>query len=180
MIHMFGQKIGDYIGVFLEFDENNSSNFWRSYMRIHVLVNVRITLKKAKRVKKAGGEAHDILFKYEHLGPFCFYCGLLGHLDDGCDQLFNKTHDDGHCGWGLDLYIDIRGTSTGLWWLCEENQHANLGHVENHGSREIYGTPNSSIQINNIPYPGIIESHQRTKLMSQIFKIPTNLFPLLH
>ncbi|MCI04629.1 DUF4283 domain protein [Trifolium medium] len=36
-----GQNVGNYIGEFLEYDEKNTSDFWRKFMRIRVMVDVR-------------------------------------------------------------------------------------------------------------------------------------------
>lgn len=38
MSETVGKGLGDFIGEFLEYDTNNSSNFWRQYMRIRVLI----------------------------------------------------------------------------------------------------------------------------------------------
>nr|KYP42709.1 hypothetical protein KK1_035856 [Cajanus cajan]KYP42713.1 hypothetical protein KK1_035860 [Cajanus cajan]KYP67723.1 hypothetical protein KK1_024075 [Cajanus cajan] len=80
-------------------------------MCIRVLVDIRSPFKKSKHVKKLEGDTHDILFKYKKLGLFCFYCGLLGHLDDSCDILFSKDQDDGHRRWSAELQANTRGTS---------------------------------------------------------------------
>jgi hypothetical protein len=34
------KNVGAYVGELLEYDEKNSSNFWKNYMRIRVLVDV--------------------------------------------------------------------------------------------------------------------------------------------
>jgi hypothetical protein len=33
--------LGNYIGEFLEYDENNNSSFWREYMRLKVRFDIR-------------------------------------------------------------------------------------------------------------------------------------------
>nr|KYP74048.1 hypothetical protein KK1_006715 [Cajanus cajan] len=90
-----GQNLGNHIDEFLDYDVKNTQQFWRTYMRLRVLIDVRHTLKKSKRIKKQGGEAIEVIFKYECLGPYCFFYRLLGHLDDNCERLFSMPHDDG-------------------------------------------------------------------------------------
>lgn len=62
-----GKGLGNYIGQFLEYDTKNSSNFWRSFMRIRVSMDVRKPLKKGKKIRKDGGEVKMVKFKYERL-----------------------------------------------------------------------------------------------------------------
>nr|KYP48764.1 hypothetical protein KK1_029566 [Cajanus cajan] len=158
MTPMVGQKLGDYIGSFQEYDEKNSSNgSFLEYLK--------------------GGDSQDILFKYERLGPFCFYCGLMGHLDDDCEQLFITLHDDDHRKWGIEIRADPRSNPTSSQWLHPKNMHGDSTHPYNQGSSVIRGNCNSSNQIKNIHSSSTKESHQRTELMSQIFKNPKCLFP---
>lgn len=56
MSDMVGKNMGNYIGEFLEYDENNDSGLWRAYMRIRVRIDVTKPLKKDRRVRKAGGD----------------------------------------------------------------------------------------------------------------------------
>jgi hypothetical protein len=95
MSHKAGKNIAEYIGEFLEYDEKNDSLSWRKYMRIRVLVDIRLPLKKAKKIKKPGGEGKMVQFKYERLGTFCYLCGLIGHSDTQCPKLFEIEEDDG-------------------------------------------------------------------------------------
>lgn len=67
-----GQHLGNFIGQFLSYDLNNNSNFWKTYMRIRVLIDVRLPLKKEQRLKKPGAEWKFVKFRYEKLGIFCF------------------------------------------------------------------------------------------------------------
>jgi len=77
-----GKDIANFMGEFLEYDAKNNSNYLRSYMRIRVLLDVLKPLKRVKKNKKPGGETSIIKFKYERLGNFCYYCGMLGHIED--------------------------------------------------------------------------------------------------
>lgn len=70
MSQAIGTYICNFIGEFMEYDVNNNSGFWRSYMRINVRLDVRIPLKTEKKVKTLGGEWMTIIFKYERLEGF--------------------------------------------------------------------------------------------------------------
>jgi hypothetical protein len=112
-----GEKVGNYIGEFLEYDEKNDSLSWRKYMRIRVLVDIRMPLKKSKKIKKAGGDSVLVHFKYERLGTFCYVCGLLGHSENKCPTLFEKETTTVMRGWGPDLRADMgrRHRSESKW-----------------------------------------------------------------
>ncbi|KAG5028080.1 hypothetical protein D0Y65_011191 [Glycine soja] len=58
-----GQNIGNYLGEFLEYNNKNNLSFWRKYMRLRVLINVRKPLKRTKKIRKPGGEAKEVAFK---------------------------------------------------------------------------------------------------------------------
>lgn len=121
-----GKGLGNYIGEFIEYDPKNMSSFWRSFMRIRVKVDVRKPLKRSKKISRGGGETKLVKFKYEKLTIFCFLCGLLGHSDSSCEQLFLMEEDNGVRGWGPELRVERRrnGGGGGCMWLCEEVQEA--------------------------------------------------------
>ena len=50
-----GHQIGDFIGEFLEYDNNNNSSVWREYMRIKVSIDVCLPLVRYKNIKKKNG-----------------------------------------------------------------------------------------------------------------------------
>ncbi|MCH84643.1 DUF4283 domain protein [Trifolium medium] len=83
------------------------------------------TLKKTKRLKKPGGGTQEVKFKYERLGKFCYYCGLLGHTDETCDLLYSAESDDGVRRWGPEVRVETRRPTYGGGgrWLTEEGQN---------------------------------------------------------
>lgn len=95
MSQRVGQILGNFIGQFVEYDANNNSSSWKSYIRIKVLVDVRKPLKRSKKISKQVGEAKVVKFKYERLGVFCFLCGCIGHNESFCDKIFDLENDDG-------------------------------------------------------------------------------------
>jgi hypothetical protein len=176
-----GQNVGNYIGEFLEYDEKNSSDFWRKFMRIRVMVDVRRPLVKTKKVKKKGDEGGVVNFKYERLGIFCYYCGLLGHTDDSCDKLYSVESDDGIREWGPELRPEVRrrGQESGGRWLREDEQ-------------VMWQTPNQErdtsingvmiVKKQNGPQmkaggADIIESSKRHDLMAALIKNPSLIGP---
>lgn len=108
-----GMYLGNYIGQFLEYDKNNNNMLWRRYMRIRVLVDVRIPLKRSRKVTLQGGDWNVVNFRYERLGTFCFRCGLIGNIDSFCDLRFIVAVDDGVRGWGAELRADTRRQTGG-------------------------------------------------------------------
>ncbi|XP_045788287.1 uncharacterized protein LOC123883507 [Trifolium pratense] len=122
MVEKVGQKLANYIGLFVEYDKNNNSSFWRQYMRLRVRVDVRQPLKKDTRVKNKGGEWCNVNFKYEKLGVFCFVCGILGHAENKCKVRFAMENDDGIREWSNELRAEPRrrGGRPTSRWLKEE------------------------------------------------------------
>jgi hypothetical protein len=122
MVEKVGKKLANYIGVFVEYDKNNKTSFWRQYMRIRVRVDVRQPLKKESKVKNQGGEWCTVKFKYERLGVFCFVCGIIGHAENKCEVRFAKEIDDGVREWSNELRAEPRrrGGRQMSRWLREE------------------------------------------------------------
>nr|DAD24221.1 TPA_asm: hypothetical protein HUJ06_025684 [Nelumbo nucifera] len=71
-----GKQLGNFIGEFVEYDDNNNSGLWRNFMRIKVRLDVRNPLKQWKKIRRMGGEWSLVKFKYERLSNFCLW--LIG------------------------------------------------------------------------------------------------------
>lgn len=65
MTPVIGKHLRNYIGSLMEYDENNNVGVWRTFMRIKVRLDVRVPLKKEKKVKKPGGDWRVVKFRYE-------------------------------------------------------------------------------------------------------------------
>ncbi|MBA0593239.1 hypothetical protein Gorai_010193 [Gossypium raimondii] len=105
-IGLFSEKLaiqlGNFIGVFLEYDTSNLGKENRNYMRVRVQIDVRKPLKRKKQVLCKGVRSY-VTFKYERLSLFCFYCGRLGHNDSFCEiKMMTRTYID-ELGWDLSL-----------------------------------------------------------------------------
>jgi hypothetical protein len=133
MREIVGVKLANYIGVFVEYDKNNNSSFWRQHMRIRVQIDVRKPLKINHKVKDKAGAWCTVKFKYEKLGVFCFVCGIMGHTENKCEILFAKEHDDCIREWSSEIRADLRrqGGRVTSKWLREEGG----GITEQGGSR---------------------------------------------
>lgn len=123
-----GQHLGNFIGEFHKYDNNNNSGFWCSFMRIRFKVDVRVPLKKFKKVRKPGGNWRIVIFKYERLNTFCLICGCLGHTEQFYEKFFSLDVDPGVREWGPELCADTkRNTSnSGNRWL-RQNWDSKLG-----------------------------------------------------
>ena len=94
------KHFGDFVGKFIQYDETNNTRFGASYMRVKVRIDVSRPLKRWKKILLSNGSSSQVLFKYEHLGLFCFLCGKLGHIERFCDLHFSMAIDSMARGWG--------------------------------------------------------------------------------
>lgn len=106
MSEKVGIDIANSIGQFIEYDAKNGSNYLRQFMKIRVLLDVTKPLKRMKKIKMHGGGTSTIKFKYERLGNYCYYCGMLGHIEDYCEKLYSANSDDGTRIWGPELRVE--------------------------------------------------------------------------
>ncbi|XP_065877908.1 uncharacterized protein [Euphorbia lathyris] len=119
-----GRQIGEFIGGFVQYDGNNDMSSRRmEYMRIRVRVDVRSPLKRCKRIKRSVFEFSFLQFKYERLCNFCFLCGVLGHTERFCDNLFIEDTRGLKREWGIWLVAQARRGGAGQTsrWLREPN-----------------------------------------------------------
>ena len=82
------KDIGNYIGQFIESNINNFTRAWRDYLRVRVSISLDSPLKRRMKLKKNAEQWSWVNFKYEGAPTFCFICGLIGHSDKFCEQLF--------------------------------------------------------------------------------------------
>ncbi|XP_019165703.1 PREDICTED: uncharacterized protein LOC109161666 [Ipomoea nil] len=80
------ERIGDYVGVFLRYDERNFERQWTSFYRVRITHDVSKPLKRRMKMILRDGSSTWINFKYERLHMFCFFCGRMGHTDKFCLQ----------------------------------------------------------------------------------------------
>ena len=111
MSESVGKQLGNYIGFFLEYDTKNNGGSIKEYMRLRVSMDVRLPLKRGKRLRKPKGDGFFVSFKYERLSLFCFICGCLGHSDRFCPMLFTIPEEEIIRGWGVWLKASVRQIS---------------------------------------------------------------------
>ena len=69
------KAIGSFIGQVLEIDKGGNKVAWGCYLRVRVLINVYMALKRGTKVTTLGGGQVLAVFKYERLLDFCYICG---------------------------------------------------------------------------------------------------------
>ncbi|VFQ60129.1 unnamed protein product [Cuscuta campestris] len=78
------EAVGNFVGLFIKFDERNFEVVHQSFMRIRVAIDVRRPLRRRMKLTKRDGTISWVSFKYERLGTFCYFCGILGHVGKHC------------------------------------------------------------------------------------------------
>lgn len=73
-----------FFGEFVLYDMNNNVSIWKGYMRLRIKVDVRMPLKRKKKVSRKNKGDFVVNCKYENLGDFCFLCRLLSHTERFC------------------------------------------------------------------------------------------------
>lgn len=108
MVESVGKQLGNFFGKFLLYDPSNSSSIWREYMRIRIRVDVRLPLKRKKKISRKNKSEIVVNCKYEKLGDFCFLCGLLSHTERFCRKKFEGESSGMVKEWGGWLRAPLR------------------------------------------------------------------------
>lgn len=75
-----------------------------SYLRIMVEVDIRGALPKGTTLV-LNRKDMPVKFKYERLFAFCFWCGLLDHVIDDCEDFFDKGQRFKDCGYDESMRV---------------------------------------------------------------------------
>ena len=110
-----GKQFGDFVGKFSQYNKTNNTRFGASYMRVKVQIDVSQPLKRWKKIFLSNGSSSQVLFKYKHLGLFCFLCGKLGHIERFYDFHFSMARE-----WASWLKASFRASFSGGGWLRDE------------------------------------------------------------
>lgn len=122
MSEVVGKQLGNFFGSFVSFDPSNIKSIWREYMRVRIKVDVRLPLKRKKKICKKDKSEFIVNCKYEKLGEFCFICGLLSHTERFCKKKISGEMDGNSREWGAWLRAPPRRhTAQGRSkWLRDE------------------------------------------------------------
>lgn len=107
-----GRILGNHISSFLQFDPKSIASSWMDYMRIKVALDVKIPLKKGKKIMLPDGSSSKVRYNYERLPNFCFVCGLLGHVEKFCPKVRICIADGTAVerAWGPELRVNLSRT----------------------------------------------------------------------
>lgn len=120
-------QLGNFTGVFLEYDASNLGKENRNYMRVRVQLDVWKPLKRKKQVLCNGIRSY-VMFKYERLSLFFFYCGRLGYNNSFCEIKMMAGADTEELGWDLSLRAQSRrALSMNSIWLREDEEGKGIG-----------------------------------------------------
>ncbi|XP_074327248.1 uncharacterized protein LOC141696272 [Apium graveolens] len=122
MLETVGKQLGNFFGVFLEYDVKNSTSIWRECMRVRIKLDVRKPIKRKKKIVKKDGQEFTVECKYERLGEFCFTCGLVSHTDRFCRNAMEKGVEVVTKEWGSWLRAPPRRVAGQVQskWLRDE------------------------------------------------------------
>nr|POE76871.1 uncharacterized protein CFP56_58073 [Quercus suber] len=93
MTEKLGRHIGNNLSAFIIADTRSWSADQAKFMRIRVNIPIDKPLRRCGTVISLEGEATQILFRYERLPIFCYYCGVMGHDDRHCTTHSNQSSD---------------------------------------------------------------------------------------
>lgn len=83
-------RFANFIGVFLQADNGLSYHKIRSFLYVQVNVDVSHALKSGVFIRNGDGSHQWLAFKYERLSDFCYFCGKLGHVSEGCRVIITR------------------------------------------------------------------------------------------
>jgi len=147
-------------------------------MRIRVLLDVTKPLKRREKIKKPGGDSGYIKFNYERLGNYCYFCGLLGHIEDFGEKLYDLPEDDGTRLWGPELRVDKQCSSGGSTGKTVDSSGvatipASVSvHTAGNSStlKESLITPKPAALANLLRNPNLKRTIKNAELVSEEFK----------
>ena len=93
-----GARIANEMGELITVDAPKSGLAWGPFLRIRVIIDITKPLMRGKMIQIENLDAGWVVFKYEKLPIFCYFCGILGHQDHECPQLktgcFSSDEDE--------------------------------------------------------------------------------------
>ncbi|KAI8004921.1 Uncharacterized protein LOK49_LG08G03245 [Camellia lanceoleosa] len=91
MTKAVGYLIGNKIGSTVDVEYGADRMAFGRYMRIRVTLNVAKPLRRGMKLAVHNRESVWVVFKYERLPNFCYFCGVLGHSEKECNTLLSQA-----------------------------------------------------------------------------------------
>lgn len=63
-------------------------------MRVNVQINICESFQQGKYLRLGDGSRKWVAFTYEKMPVYCFFCGLVGHLERKCHLRFREDFVD--------------------------------------------------------------------------------------
>ncbi|XP_031112070.1 uncharacterized protein LOC116016045 [Ipomoea triloba] len=145
------EQIGNFMGRFIAVDSNNFGGSWNSsYIRIRVALKVEVPLRRKMKLKLREGTSVWIMFKYERLHTFCFFCGMLGHTDKLCSKAMDSNIAPEQYPYGAWLRAPMRRGNTIVRspWLVTGNE--SIVGLENMVGKEVVTTDDVHEEDNEV------------------------------
>ncbi|XP_019171492.1 PREDICTED: uncharacterized protein LOC109167042 [Ipomoea nil] len=134
------ERIGDYVGVFLRYDERNFERQWTSFYRVRVTHDVSNPLKRRMKMILRDGSWTWINFKYERLHMFCFFCGKMGHTDKFCLQARRSLLRPEQYPFGVSMRAGGTGPAKTLgekWFQLGQERRREIGYGSEGGGMAV-------------------------------------------
>lgn len=111
--------VGNYIGNFVESDNNNFVGVWREYLRVRVTIDLNKPLKRRMELRKSQDVWCWVNFRYEGVPTFCFIYGMIGHGEKFCEKMFDATMEEIEKPYGVWMKAEprCRTHTMGAKWL---------------------------------------------------------------
>lgn len=132
-------EVGNQMGRFVCSCPSNFKGVWREYMRIRVTLDLSKPLKRKMKLRKSGNEWFWITFKYENVPTFCFICGILGHSEKYCSQLFEKAENEITKPYGTWMRAPLRRQTKliGAKWLRSGEEEVQVAMEAGQSSQQL-------------------------------------------
>ncbi|KAH1047686.1 hypothetical protein J1N35_038470 [Gossypium stocksii] len=132
------RQLGDFVGKFMEYDTSIVTRGGSNFIRIRVMLDVRLPLKRKKRISMGQNKLIYALFQYERLPLFCFIYGRLGHGESYCDVRLTLRDQQVAFGWDLSLRaMPRRRGQVASKWLREESRMGKWNDMEMDGDQKL-------------------------------------------
>lgn len=96
MTTAMGKEIGTTLVDFVVTDKNKRNDYYRSYMRIRVGIDISKPLRRCMPVRLPGGQTTTqwVDLRYEKLPHTCYLCGKFDHIEKECAKFNGDNTDD--------------------------------------------------------------------------------------